>query len=195
VSRAGWFNDDVDPTIARWHDGEQWTEHTLLKGLWTSAHPPPPPGERPPTPWVPAYRQALPTRGPSLAHRLRRRFLDWPRWARIATPVVATLLPISAVGTVAMDSGHPQHTDSGAQTQPAPEDPKVDVVEVEEPPSPLDALVDELCDESPDAAAALEAISTDPEEQLAALKAATEAAREACPDTNAAAPQLGDDAP
>jgi hypothetical protein len=29
-SPTGWYQDDDDPSLARWWDGEQWTEHTMV---------------------------------------------------------------------------------------------------------------------------------------------------------------------
>jgi hypothetical protein len=31
-SPTGWYQDDDDPTLARWWDGERWTEHTIALG-------------------------------------------------------------------------------------------------------------------------------------------------------------------
>jgi hypothetical protein len=31
-SPTGWYQDDEDPTLARWWDGERWTEHTIALG-------------------------------------------------------------------------------------------------------------------------------------------------------------------
>jgi hypothetical protein len=50
VGSKGWYNDEVDPALARWHDGEQWTAHTLLKDHWHGpGEPPPPPAD---DPWI-----------------------------------------------------------------------------------------------------------------------------------------------
>jgi hypothetical protein len=45
-SPTGWYQDDEDPALARWWDGEQWTEHTMAVGP-DLADAPPPPGEEP----------------------------------------------------------------------------------------------------------------------------------------------------
>jgi hypothetical protein len=48
VGIEGWYNDEVDPALARWHDGERWTAHTLVKDQWQGpGEPPPPPTEDP----------------------------------------------------------------------------------------------------------------------------------------------------
>jgi hypothetical protein len=46
VPQAGWYNDDLDTDLARWFDGEAWTEHVTEKAYWESVgHGPPPPYE------------------------------------------------------------------------------------------------------------------------------------------------------
>lgn len=40
---AGWFSDARDPALARWHDGTDWTEHTMVKADWRGTGSPPPP--------------------------------------------------------------------------------------------------------------------------------------------------------
>ena len=34
MAKAGWYNDESDPTLARWHDGAGWTDHVIAKGYW-----------------------------------------------------------------------------------------------------------------------------------------------------------------
>jgi hypothetical protein len=46
VADAGWYNDESDPALARWHDGAGWTEHVVDKAEWLAiGHEPPPPDE------------------------------------------------------------------------------------------------------------------------------------------------------
>lgn len=46
MSTPGWYNDPIDPTLARWHDGQAWTEHAVDKAEWEAiGHEPPPPEE------------------------------------------------------------------------------------------------------------------------------------------------------
>jgi hypothetical protein len=48
VSEPGWYNDEEDPSRARWFDGLAWTEHTIVKADWAGlGKPPSPEGERP----------------------------------------------------------------------------------------------------------------------------------------------------
>jgi hypothetical protein len=50
-----WYSDPDDATLARWHDGQSWTDHTMVIADWTSPEPPPPPAG-----WSP---DASPTEG------------------------------------------------------------------------------------------------------------------------------------
>ena len=43
MANTGWYNDESDPTLARWHDGVGWTEHVVLKADWEGVGEPPPP--------------------------------------------------------------------------------------------------------------------------------------------------------
>ena len=46
MAHAGWYNDETDPTLARWFDGVAWTEHAVVKADWEAiGQPPPPPVE------------------------------------------------------------------------------------------------------------------------------------------------------
>jgi hypothetical protein len=38
-----WYADPDDAALARWHDGQDWTEFTMVIAAWTSSEPPPPP--------------------------------------------------------------------------------------------------------------------------------------------------------
>lgn len=41
----GWYNDELDPSLARWHDGTGWTSHVMRKSDWAGPGSPPPPVE------------------------------------------------------------------------------------------------------------------------------------------------------
>jgi hypothetical protein len=54
VASSGWYNDESDPALARWHDGVAWTDHVLEKSEWEAAGvEPPPPEEWLDDPYVP----------------------------------------------------------------------------------------------------------------------------------------------
>lgn len=44
MTAPGWYNDEQDPRLARWHDGSGWTAHTMVKADWKGPGDPPPPG-------------------------------------------------------------------------------------------------------------------------------------------------------
>jgi hypothetical protein len=55
MTAPGWYNDEQDPRLARWHDGAGWTEHTMVKADWPGpGNPPPPGGTAAPAPLGPA---------------------------------------------------------------------------------------------------------------------------------------------
>lgn len=43
MGTEGWYNDEADPSIARWYDGTGWTSHTMVKAEWAGPGEPPPP--------------------------------------------------------------------------------------------------------------------------------------------------------
>lgn len=106
MTEPGWYNDERDASLARWHDGTGWTPHTVRKADWVGSEPPAPlsvptppatasawqprPAPTPPpTPSrTPPPRQALASRWrTNVRGRLR------PRWARVvALAVVGGLL-------------------------------------------------------------------------------------------------------
>ena len=46
MAAAGWYNDESDRELARWHDGVGWTEHVVVKAEWEAlGYAPPPPAE------------------------------------------------------------------------------------------------------------------------------------------------------
>lgn len=72
----GWYNDEHDPSRARWHDGSRWTQHTIVKAEWPPSRGKPPP---PLQPSAEADAQSFnpgplfpPTRSPA-PHRARAR--------------------------------------------------------------------------------------------------------------------------
>ena len=85
MSTPGWYNDEDDDRLARWHDGKAWTEHTLVKAEWAGLGMPPSPVGQPP---LRAYRpvearRSLPT--------------PPPMWVPVVIAVVALVLAV--VGT------------------------------------------------------------------------------------------------
>lgn len=95
MTDPGWYNDERDPALARWHDGSGWTDHTMPKGSWAGPGSPPPP--KPAPEGVPLGRREP---GPSL--------LDEPlplpssrpprsQWERPSGPFLAALLSLVTI--------------------------------------------------------------------------------------------------
>lgn len=61
-TEAGWYNDPWNEAQARFHDGGDWTGHTVVKADWAGRGSPPTPGAPQP---VPAFRQAPAVAPPS----------------------------------------------------------------------------------------------------------------------------------
>lgn len=62
MGNAGWYNDRDDAELARWHDGEQWTGHTIQKADWVGrSAPPPPAGPRTTSPHHSSARRPTPS--------------------------------------------------------------------------------------------------------------------------------------
>jgi hypothetical protein len=86
---AGWFRDPNDPALARWHDGERWTEHTLVIADQAPGSEPAPPVTAEPTAPVatvfetaPVYGAAGGGSGGGAAKG------GLPGWAKVLAPVV-----------------------------------------------------------------------------------------------------------
>jgi hypothetical protein len=47
MTEPGWYNDEQDAGLARWHDGTGWTGHTMVKADWPGPGTPPPPAALP----------------------------------------------------------------------------------------------------------------------------------------------------
>lgn len=101
MTEPGWYDDERDPTVARWHDGIAWTRHAMRKADWTGDGAPPPPVEAPPAPVpapgpAPAPKASAPpaaakvSKPPKAAKppRAKRERPGWLRW-KVVVPIVA----------------------------------------------------------------------------------------------------------
>lgn len=217
MGEPGWYNDAHDPALARWHDGERWTEHTIDKASWPGPDAPPPPVEPAPATWTPADlppasslpppASSLPpppaspqgATAPAAATSLTERYRAWPRWARIAAPVAIGFLAIGAIGSLAEEDepDDAQVEASGAAAEdeaPSIADAAVDALEdlgADVSRSQMISLVRELCAaDEPDAAQQLAAITAEPAEQVEVLGAAGDAAQASCPEVTTDRPGL-----
>lgn len=96
---AGWFRDPNDPALARWHDGDRWTEHTLVIADQTPGSEPAPPVITPdPAPtsafdsggfgsgWDNDYTSSTPSQGRG----------GLPGWAKIVAPIAVIAVAAAA---------------------------------------------------------------------------------------------------
>jgi len=84
----GWFRDPSDGALARWHDGEKWTDHTLVIADQT-------PGEEPPPPDLTAT--AFAPADPDFQVPRRNTLAGLPTWAKVGAPIAVVLIVILAV--------------------------------------------------------------------------------------------------
>jgi hypothetical protein len=168
VAEPGWYNDDSDDALARWHDGSGWTEHTIVKAQWAGPGMPPPPAapEPEPTAWIPSTSplpappivEAPPAAQPPRP-ALTDRYRAWPLWARIAAPATAGLI---AIGAATGGSDKPDTVSSTGTTALTvafdPVDQAVeaanDAVAIPVTDIQMRRLVSALCDERASVAAA-----------------------------------------
>jgi hypothetical protein len=209
MGEPGWYNDDADPMLARWHDGERWTEHTLLKASWPGPGKPPPPVEPAPTLWIPTDRpdpapvtSTLPPPPPLPPNRsLKDRYLGWPQWARIAGPVAVGLVVLAAVGSGTGDDGDDGRVETSTDVGDAEAvsvseaaSSALDDLDIDVSRGEMIVLVTALCDaSSEDGATALSAITSEADDQAEVLDAAGGAAEDACPETVEDEPELLND--
>lgn len=179
MAEPGWYDDERDPTLARWWDGEHWTAHTVVVAEWRGAGaPPPPPVDEPPL-----ESPALPLgRSPALRGR-----------ARVGVPVVA----IAAVGAIALalsggdDPGDPREirgTGSGEIDIADAVDIAQTLLTFPVPDSALEQIIRGLCDAGEGAGtevvvADAAALPVDADWKLeAAVEAAGNGAQALCPE-------------
>jgi hypothetical protein len=124
VTSRGWYQDPDDPELARWHDGHEMTEHTLVIADQPQGRTPAPPDDQPAwlddeeISWSP---DALPDPEESLytpRHRARTpdaeqfwnegvsRAVPEVRWSKLAMPLgIVALVVAAAVGFQLRDDG------------------------------------------------------------------------------------------
>ncbi len=84
----GWFRDPTDPALARWHDGEKWTDHTLVIADQN-------PGEEPPPPVMDGDAAGgFAAADPDFKISRTGRVNDLPLWAKIAVPTGAVAIVV-----------------------------------------------------------------------------------------------------
>jgi hypothetical protein len=90
----GWFRDPNDDTLARWHDGKNWTEHTLVIADQAPGVEPEPPVIAEPEPEPEPAAFAVPRRDVPTGREV-------PGWAKVLGPVAVLALVVVAFVVVA----------------------------------------------------------------------------------------------
>jgi hypothetical protein len=203
---AGWFRDPNDPSLARWHDGERWTEHTLVIADQAPGVEPPPPVTAEPTPtaWdTPATTTfSAPTAAAPAVGGGRR---PLPTWAMISAPV--SVIAVVALGFLLTHNGDVSDDTKTetAGTEVATLDAAVNAARragltEEISDARAAALIEQICDaaESPSKEDELgqqlgNLPATTPTELRAEVSALGAGAEERCPDALKENPDLIDD--
>lgn len=97
MTEPGWYNDERDPTRARWWDGARWTDHTMVKADWTGPGAPPPPGQPQPafTPSPPPAPPVAQPHRPSPDPAVKKRGCLW--WVGLGVVAIVVISVIAAL--------------------------------------------------------------------------------------------------
>jgi hypothetical protein len=115
---AGWFRDPNDPALARWHDGERWTEHTLvIADQSPGVEPPPPVAVDPaPTSWDTAPAFSDPGMEPAATPAPAGGRGPLPTWAKVVAPLaVIAIAGIAFLLTQGGDSNDDKTETNGTE--------------------------------------------------------------------------------
>jgi hypothetical protein len=191
----GWYLDRDDPALARWHDGDGWTEHTLvIADQEPGSDPPPPPATRRMSDAALQRERNLAMQEKKAAREAARQANQgsrYPRWVPVA---VAALVGLLCAGAFVMLSGDDDDPTTDLQTEQAAsiEDAVAAARDAGFPDEIGDArasgLVEDLCEaaERPSRTAALGAelnrLPLEPAELTTAIRALGQGAEELCPD-------------
>jgi hypothetical protein len=147
VTEPGWYNDELDADLARWHDGSGWTSHTLVKADWRGPGAPPPPLQPAfapapePTMWMPsAHAAPSPYELDDVVMSrtgMVDRYRTMPMWARVAGPAVAAAIVLGAVSS--NDGGNTDDPSGPVATIVVPMDEAIEIAQ-----SQIDTTVSDL---------------------------------------------------
>lgn len=133
----GWFKDPSDPSLARWHDGTDWTEHTLVIADQT-------PGSEPLPPVMASPEAPHSARHGRSAGSDDDRPRSVPLWVKLGAPVAALILGVLAF-SIASSSNDSDDKTTTVDTVTAGLDDAVDAARLSGLPTSIsDARAGEL---------------------------------------------------
>ena len=172
MAEAGWYKDAQDPSLARWHDGTDWTEHTLVIADQTPGVMPPPPYIPPPEPaweppagpepvgWATEPTPKVPT-NPTYVAPLAADEVAHPPWfkrGRYLVPLglLAAVIGLGAVAGGDEDEGTSATTTSTTAVEFNALDEAVEIAQaglfVNLRDARVESLIEDLCDAAADGA-------------------------------------------
>jgi hypothetical protein len=188
----GWYLDRDDPALARWHDGTDWTEHTLvIADQEPGSEPPPPPAVRRPSD-AQLQRERVAAADEKRAAREARAAGGFPRWAPIAVAVVVGVLAAGAFAMISGGDDDPTTVDTkGVSIDDALEIARDAGFPTQIGDARASGLIEDLCEaaERPARTASLssdlEKLPLQPAQLTTAIDALGDGAKAYCPDQRA----------
>ncbi|MDQ2649665.1 MAG: DUF2510 domain-containing protein [Actinomycetota bacterium] len=188
----GWYLDKDDPALARWHDGTDWTEHTLvIADQEPGSEPPPPPPARGKSD-AQLQRERVAAANEKRAAREAARAGGFPRWAPIAVAVVVGVLAAGAFAMLSGDDDDPTTLDTqGVSIEEALEVARDSGFPTQIGDARASGLIEDLCEAADRPArtatlsAELDRLPLQPGQLTDAIDALGEGAEAYCPDSAA----------
>lgn len=186
----GWYLDRDDPTLARWHDGDDWTEHTLvIADQEPGSEPPPPPAARGKSD-AQLQRERVAAANEKKAAREAARSGGLPKWAPVAVAVVVGVLAAGAFAMISGDDDDPTTLDTqGVTIEQALEIAREEGFPTQIGDARASGLIEDLCEAADRPArtatlsAELDRLPLEAGQLRTAINALGEGAEAYCPDS------------
>ena len=185
----GWYLDRDDPSLARWHDGTDWSEHTLvIAEQEPGSDPPPPPAVRRPSD-AQLQRERVAVAEQKKAAREERAARGFPKWAPIAVAVVVGVLAAGAFAVISGGDDNPTTLDTqGVSIEQALATARASGFPTQIGDARASGLIEDLCEAAERPArtatlsAELERLPLQPAQLRTAIDALGDGAKAYCPD-------------
>lgn len=188
----GWYLDKDDPALARWHDGTDWTEHTLVIADQEPGSEPPPPLAARGKSDAQLQRERVAAAQEKRAAREAARAGGFPRWAPIAVAVVVGVLAAGAFAMMSGDDDDPTTVDTqGVSIEEALEVARDSGFPTQIGDARASGLIEDLCEAADRPArtatlsAELDRLPLQPAQLTDAVDALGDGAEAFCPDSAA----------